>query len=509
MSIYPNEKQGHHFPPIVRSCHDRDDSGKEALPGQDPTGRAVMDSDKIPHQPNDEGAKMAVGAENRDALAPEVVTYAPYYSDQPAYDPQSPSAPSMGTSRWSRTAGGEKMVAESDAQKRSKKKRLVISGIFVLVVVLGAVLGGVLGTQLNKNNDNDSNNASANSGSDNSTSIPAKALRAIDKTGIATSLSAGGDGMLLYYQAPNGSVLETFYPNSVLRTTNSPEFAYATQSIVPIRDISPSSPLAAVSFVANSTLQNLLFYTKNELRIMLIRYLNTTNTWSDPTQVSPVADNERLYSGSPGLCAVASTVGGFQGARVYISQRDNYAVEYWWNFLNKDVTLPWNRGQGFPRADTTSGTACSAIQNGNDTYTNVYMRNLTTGDLSHWYLKSYGTGRRDAWTMVEEANVQRQEPFLPKNQTSMAAVVDSDQAVQYVFYEGSDGSLKMVSAEAGTPPARAAGSFFTFGPVQSNRIGAYYVDGAPLVVNQFNSSTLMALRVARQGSVLGNNTLVG
>lgn len=151
MSTYPNEKQGHQFSPTVRNGHNWDDTGKEALSGQDPTGRAVMDSDKIPHQPNDEGAKMAVGAENRDALAPEVVTYAPYYSDQPAYDPRSPSAPSMGTSRWNRTAGGEKMVAESDAQKRSKKKRLVIGGILVLVVVLGAVLGGVLGTQLNKN----------------------------------------------------------------------------------------------------------------------------------------------------------------------------------------------------------------------------------------------------------------------------------------------------------------------------------------------------------------------
>ncbi|KAF4549417.1 Hypothetical protein D9617_21g096380 [Elsinoe fawcettii] len=523
MSTYPNEKKHGYITPQAGSGYEWDnDTTKEALPGQGPPERPP--DGLIPYRPNEEGTdrdgqKILVDRDHRDHSAPEPVVHAYYSPIVPGadteHDPR--SSYSIGTSRWSHGIASGKEVGSPSHDRSRRRRKIIIACIVVLLIVVGGVLGGVLGTQLAKNNDDSNSNGNTDTDNQSNGSTPpsdpapsaAAALRGIDKTGIATTLRGDKSGMLLYYQMSNGSIVETFYPNSNLSVTNAPTIRLSTQSLVPIRDISPSSPLAAVSFTANSTLQHLLFYTNSDLRLMLIRWLNTTTTtWTDPTMISPPAENTRLFAGSPGLCAVSSTIGGFQGARVYYSQRDGYVEELWWNFFNKDVSLPWNRGQTFPRADAPSGTACSAIQNGNDTYTNVYMRNLTTGGLAHWYLKSYGTGRRDAWTSVEESNVQSQEAFLPRNQSSMAAVVSGDMATQYVFFEGADGGMKMVSAEAGTPPARAAGRFFAFGPVESNRLAAYFVDGAPLVVNQFNRSQLVALRVGRQGSVLGNSTLV-
>ncbi|PNS19732.1 hypothetical protein CAC42_7699 [Sphaceloma murrayae] len=511
MSTYPDEKQAHcPSPPAERRYEWDDDSTKEALPGQGPIEQRQYDTGMIPYRPNEEdpdqdGQKIPISASSKDASAPEVVSYAPYYSPSagtwPDGDPR--SSYMRASSRGSRPVGEQEMTGVW-AQRRSKKRKLFIGCIVAAIVVIGGVLGGVLGTQLHKQQITPEDQPSNGNDTPNVGPLP---LRGLDKTGIATASSADGAGMLLYFQSLNGTVHEALYSNYVLSATNPDRFRAQEHTLVPVRDISPSSPLAAVSIIANSTLQNLLFYTNADLRIMLIRWTNTTSTWSDPTLVSPSSDTQRLFSGSPGLCACASTVGGFQGVRVYFSQRAGYVQEVWWNFANKDVSLPWNAGQTYPRSDPGSGVACSAIQNGNDTYTNVYMRNGTTGGLAHWFLKSYGTGRRDAWTSVLETEVERVQGTRPANGTGFAAVVDPGQTVQYLFYEGGDGELKMVSAEAGTPPAKATGTFFGLGQPGEGKLGAHYVDGAPVVVRQVGQK-LSGLRVARQGGVLGNGTMV-
>lgn len=109
---------------------------------------------------------------------------------------------------------------------------------------------------------------------------------------------------------------------------------------------------------------------------------------------------------------------------------------------------------------------------------------------------------------AQETALSNNNVFTPASGTAFEAVSDGAGNVQYLYYEGEDGNLKMVSSTAASPGS-AEGTFLSFGPVSGGKIGAYFVGGSPLVVSQFNSSELRAQRIARQGSVLGNGTFVG
>ena len=74
----------------------------------------------------------------------------------------------------------------------------------------------------------------------------------MDKTGIATVARADGQGMLLYYQAHNGSIYEVYYPNSNLTSSNNTDQAQ-NQTLVPVTNALMGTPLTALSYTVNNT----------------------------------------------------------------------------------------------------------------------------------------------------------------------------------------------------------------------------------------------------------------
>lgn len=91
--------------------------------------------------------------------------------------------------------------------------------------------------------------------------------------------------------------------------------------------------------------------------------------------------------------------------------------------------------------------------------------------------------------------------------TALSTVEDAAENVQYLFLEGLHGFLEMFSSTA-APPGSEMGHLLSFGPVDGGMLASYLLDGSPVVVQQFNGTELKAQRIARQGSVLGNGTLV-
>lgn len=94
---------------------------------------------------------------------------------------------------------------------------------------------------------------SPNSNTTTNSTTPSTALQAIDRTGISTTARADGQGMLMYYQSSNGSVIETFFPNDAL-SSSSDTYRPSQSTILPISDIATGSPMSAISYTTNSTL---------------------------------------------------------------------------------------------------------------------------------------------------------------------------------------------------------------------------------------------------------------
>lgn len=265
--------------------------------------------------------------------------------------------------------------------------------------------------------DNTGSNDGSQSPNSNTTTIsttPSTALQAIDRTGIATTARADGQGMLMYYQSSNGSVIETFFPNDAL-SSSSDTYRPSQSTILPISDIATGSPMSAISYTTNSTLyvrppllpssspltpppQRQLFYARTDLRIMQTHTTNTTTSWSTPSQVSPQAPDQYLFSGSSGLCAVPfsfTSNGAFVGARVYYSQKSNWVQELFWDQARHGIDDVWTQGQNFLGAAAQSGTACGVTYGNGDAYTNVWYRNQSTGAVTHTYLTN--NGRNGGW----------------------------------------------------------------------------------------------------------------
>ncbi|PNS15750.1 hypothetical protein CAC42_4202 [Sphaceloma murrayae] len=477
-----------------------DTKGPLIDPGLIPIYQPQIRSESSPQE------QKIVAGDRDPSHAPEAITYAPYYSTPTSpYPSYSSPVPQPGGYDGHDTGG-------APHRHRSRKRKMIILASLLLIAI-AAILGGVLGTQLNKSSDG-SNSADSSStfqppnntsaGNDTTT---ASAVRVLDRTGIATAARADGQGMLLYYQSPNNSIIETFFPTSLLNTSSS-TYRPSTTALLPISDIAPGSPLSAITYSVNSTLFRQLFYARSDLRIMQI-HATASTSWSTPAKVSPNTDDQYLFSGSAGLCAMPFSFtadGDFFGARVYYAQKRNWVQELWWDQRRSGIDQVWTQGQVFSGADARAGTGCGVSWSGDEVYTSVWYRNGTTGGAEHSYLTN--NGRNAGWVNTREITLDANEDFAPSTASAFAAVSDAASNAQYLFFEGRDGELKMV-ASAAAPPGPAEGSFLSFGPVEGGKLAAFYVGGSPVVANQFDSGELRLQRIARQGSVLANGTVVG
>ncbi|KAF2152915.1 hypothetical protein K461DRAFT_293226 [Myriangium duriaei CBS 260.36] len=435
-----------------------------------------------------------------DHSAPQVVEYAPYYAPNSAV--QQPQEQQHGYYPPSGDAEGAR--AGAPPQKSRNRKWLIIGGVILLLVIIAAVLGGVLGTQLNKkHNDSSSTSSSSPSGTGPVTGF----AQGVNNSGIATASLTDGQGMLMYYQAPNNSIIEAYLPNGVLTASNTDRDYSKSKAIVPILDIAQGSPLTALTYTVNNTQYKQLFYANSQYRIMQINAPGMNAAWGAPTQVSPPSSTQILNNGSTGLDACISTTGSLKGVRLYYSSAAGYIQELSWNFGDRDVTNMWIQQYPFKGSDPKAGVACTLHQNGDGTTTvDVYMRNSTTKDVAHWYYIYVNQNLGGSWQKVTEDALHNDDAYNFADGAPITATLDSTNANQYIFYGGYDG-VKMASgtvAKNGSANSRVSTNV---GSWTFPQLATYYINSAPLIFRQYPSGGFRVVSLASDGTQSNNNTI--
>lgn len=471
-------------------------SAKEAISSPESQHKSpYIDSGLVPVDRSDAYPQVV----RNDHDLPEAVSYAPYYSPESVHEYQQEPKPYQ--------EPGYSGVGANNAgqtRQRGRRKWLILGAIILLLVILAAVLGGVLGTQLHKN----SKNSSSPTG--NSTNISTAALHGLNGSGIAAAASPDGLGMLMYFQAPNNSIVETFIPNDSLTSNSSSGDPIRSETIVPITDIISGSPLAVITYTTNNTQYKQLFYANSKAHIMQINAPGMQSSWGNPTQISNGVSSQILRSGSPGLAACVSTTGGLQAVRVYFAADAGFIQELRWDFGVFDVTNFWILQYLFAGSDPSAGVACNMIQNGDGTTTaNVHLRNATTNSLSHWYYIFTGHNTGGNWQYVPETTIDNADHYHFPPGAPMTSITDPSGSNEYVFYGGADGNVKMVKSESGPPPTANQGVSIDVGPMEGQALASYFINGSPLILRQCSGSDFVATVTGTTGVVTTNNTITG
>jgi hypothetical protein len=231
-----------------------------------------------------------------------------------------------------------------------------------------------------------------NSTSSSSGSSP---LQAISNTGLATTVANDSSGrILMYYQDPDGRIIENSFLNSSWTLEDSSKI---NRSVV-TTDATPGSPLAAISYTLNGQQIRQLFYFDGSGNVKTVNSSTTTTdsiatSWSAPYALST---DPASSSGTAGLAACVDHR-GLNGIRVYYGSQGYEAIqEVGLDFNNE--TAGWQLWNTFDGSDQNSGVAC-VIYDGLDSsgdqveYMNVYLLNTTTHVIQqNWwnYLSSDG-----------------------------------------------------------------------------------------------------------------------
>ena len=208
----------------------------------------------------------------------------------------------------------------------------------------------------------------------------------MSKTGLATTLSGDGSGMLLsYFQAPDGRIIE----NTVTGTDWSLADHSQINNSVVTNQAEYGSPIAAISYPLNGTTWRQVFFVSSSGEIMTTKTSKTTGTtatgWSNPTPIT----TDVAAATSVGLAACWSTK-IMNGIRVYYASQLGYIREVALTFGYNT----WSDGEYFVDSDSASGVACATYNDNQDQFINVYMRNSTTNSVQQsWY--NYASG--DGW----------------------------------------------------------------------------------------------------------------
>lgn len=156
----------------------------------------------------------------------------------------------------------------------------------------------------------------------------------------------------------------------------------------------------------------------------------------------------------------------------------------------------------FGDGDQDSGVDCTTGGSANDQYINLYLRNITTGDLGHWYWDQPNNALANGtWNSVPETNAALDPPARG---SAIKAIQDPTQNNVYTFWQGRDGYIKEGTTALWPPSAVSAPQNVSSSAVlDGTRFGTTYVDAEnmPLVIYQNLSGIINGATVDRNGRV--------
>ncbi|KAF2222874.1 hypothetical protein BDZ85DRAFT_262597 [Elsinoe ampelina] len=380
-----------------------------------------------------------------------------------------------------------------------KTKFIVIICVFAAVVIGLAVGIGV--SQGTKKSSTDTNTASSSSTTDNAKTTNNSPLQVLPNTGIASTPKAGGEGMLFYYQAPNGSVIEDFYAGNALtaQSVKASGPAAAQRSIVTTPNIAPKAPLAAVSYQLNGSDWRHLFYVNNGGTIMETK--TSDDNWTQPERVFV----NGIAPGGQCLAACFGPVEQGIGLRVIAGLSDR--VMGTTSFLNQTGINGWIRGLVYSNSTNTAGCACTVDDKGKAPRLHVYTRNDTNaGNILH-HMKQFPVGD---WIQINEAAIRQAPNMAMDKQSSMAVTSSGNGTTNWVFYQGTDGRMKQFITNSQSTAGSSAFSSWDTRLVSGSKLGATWLDSSPegpMVLYQTDAAQVRTSVVNWNAVALANDTL--
>ncbi|KAK3113558.1 hypothetical protein LTR53_009043 [Teratosphaeriaceae sp. CCFEE 6253] len=428
--------------------------------------------------------------------------HAPTYAEKsrPAYMSNEAKGPSVA-------------ALETQAPRKPRRycgmgKGVLVALIVVLVVVvIGAVLGGVLGALLSRHHKSSKSPSPLPSyyNTTNTTTPSDSPLPAMVHTGFATAIASDGSGrLLMYYQDPEGRVIENAYLGGSWTLQDE---SLVNQSVVTM-DATPGSPLAALSYTQGSLQYRQVFYLDAS---GLVKTTNSTTvdtnaiatSWSVPYAITT---DPASTSGTAGLAACSDDL-GMNGIRVYYGSGNGYIQEVAYQFNH--TANGWNEQYSFVSSDPNSGVACVVFENPaeEDEYLNVYMRNSsgtvaqnceTTVQFDRVTRKDTDNGAgwnfytNDGWTLGPETSTN----YSIASGTPIAVCNDEQQS-EYVHFQLQNGTIVRGLVDP-------SGSYFEqydlLQPATSNsKLASTFVDGGALLLfqNDTSASTMWVADTSR------------
>ncbi|KAG8625770.1 hypothetical protein KVT40_006171 [Elsinoe batatas] len=347
----------------------------------------------------------------------------------------------------------------------------------------------------------DTNAASSSSTADNAKNTNKSLLQVLPNTGIASTPNVGGAGMLFYYQAPNGSVIEDYYAGNALtaESIKASGPAAAQRSIVNTPNIAPKAPLAAVSYQLNGSDWRHLFYVNNGGTIMETK--TTDDNWTQPERVFV----NGIAPGGQCLAACFGPVDQGIGLRVIAGLSDR--VMGTTSFLNQTGINGWIRGLVYSNSTNTAGCACTVDDKGKAPRLHVYTRNDTNAGNQLHHMKQFPVGD---WIQINEAAIREAPNMAMDKQSSLAVTSSGNGTTNWVFYQGTDGRMKQFITNSQSMAGSSAFSSWDTKLVSGSKLGATWLDSSPegpTVLYQTDTAQVRTSVVNWNAVALANDTL--
>ncbi|KAF2225422.1 hypothetical protein BDZ85DRAFT_279112 [Elsinoe ampelina] len=406
------------------------------------------------------------------------------------------------------THGNYRKGSMLDRIRKVSRRRLVVIGVLLLAICVG--LGVGLGLKLRSASPGSEQESSGpkNGGvdpdfnSDNSGKV--SPVRVLTSTGLASTVRGDGAGVLLYYQAANGTLIEDFYQTSSvsLNSLKGGPLGNTTRKVVDVPSIADESPLAAISYTLSNTIWRHLFYVDSQGRVCGMNSSSADSTWSSSSILYDVV----ARAGSSSLSACYSSDNNV-GLRLYYGIANNTVLELQ-NTLS--ASSSWLSLGSVPNASSAAGIVCSTSHNttSDHTYLNLFARDASSKAILHI---SQTLPSSPTWTTINEQSLVQSASMNLGDNSTLALATNANASTSYIFYQGADGDLKRLSS---APMENRNVTEFRSGDVKlvpNSKIAAAWSEAneeGPVVFYQTLQNELRLTVFGREGDILVNGTIV-
>ncbi|PNS18133.1 hypothetical protein CAC42_3578 [Sphaceloma murrayae] len=384
------------------------------------------------------------------------------------------------------------------------RRTLIILGV-LLIISLGIGLGlGLTLPERNATAAGQSGNpgAAVDTNANSAKSVRVYPTPVLLRTGLASVVRGDGAGVLVYYQAANGSLIEDFYANErvSLAGLSRGSLGNTTRIVVDAPDIRNESPLGAVSYSQGEKTWRHLFYIDTRGFVRGMNSSTLGSAWSTTSIIS----SEVVLADLPSLSTCHSPLSSI-GLRLFYTAANDSIIEL---YKSPSSSAQWSSQRPVLNA-ASSPMACTAGNtNSSSAVLNVFARNSTGTNPLHL---TQTLPSLSNWTVVTDEPLPASQIMALDNASSIAAATNANSSTSYVFYRGADGNLKRLKT---SPTLAEHVKEFRSGEVAllpGSRIAAAWpssMEDGPVVFYQTRAGELRVSVFGDEGAVLGNVTVV-